>query len=267
MPPAERRVLDAPLTPEVLERIDVITGFPEVDAFDPDGEWTHTYLVWTNHGYDRGNIDAGYLTISRSPTPDGGISLDVVTEIALLDGIGARTAARIDCRADDLTPPVSWVLDSTFTGPSGEDLPDQNTRQSSTVSDGRLTVDIDGRTSTTSLREPTTGDWCLFDAVQRLPRDEGRAHSCAVLERMLALKANQVLRFRGGQSQKAGGHELTCFSRIGAATLPTEYWLDERGRLVVVVAYNMIYLLSDTAVDTFHETMTRQRAGATRKAG
>ena len=260
MPPTERTVLDYPITPETLDRIGVMTSLPDGSGFDPNGEWKHTYLVWTNHGYDRGNIDAGYLTIKRRPTPDDMISLDVVTEIALLDGIAARTSASIQCRPDALTSPESWTLDSTFTGPCGEDLPDQNTHQTSTISDNTLATTIDDRTAVTPLQGEITGDWCLFDAAQRLPQDENTRLSCSVLERMLALKRDQSIWFRSQDVETAAGHELRSFTRAGTATLPTEYWLDERGRLVLVVAYNMIYLLSDTAIDTFRSNLARQRA-------
>jgi len=260
MPPQKRRVLDTPLSPSVLEEINVVTSFPTCGAFDPDGEWTHTYLVWTCHGYDAGgNFDAGYLTIRRWPTGDGGIMLDVTTEIALLDGLGARTAARIQCRADDLTTPESWMLDSTYTNQFGANLPDQNARQTAAIADGRLTVTIGDREHATAVQPITTGDWCLFDAVQRLPRDGSARLSCDVLERMLALKRGQTIWYRSARPVTVAGHELTGFSRTGYASLPTEYWVDQGGRLVLVVAYNMIYLLSDSAVDAFRRAIDRQR--------
>ena len=260
MPPITRTVLDFPITPETLERDEVMITLPDGSVFDPNGEWTHTYLVWTNHGYDKGNIDAGYLTIARHPTQQETIELDVTTEIALLDGIGGTTSARIQCQTDAITSPTSWQLDSTFTGPTGQELPDQSTHQQSTLSDGQITTTIDDRTHTTSAPGPTTGDWCLFDAIQRLPQEESTSLSCSVLERMLALKRDQSIWFRPHDVQNAVGHELRCFTRSGTATLPTDYWLDERGRLVLVVAYNMIYLLSDTAIDTYHHNLDRQRA-------
>jgi hypothetical protein len=260
MPPNERRVLDTPITPECLDRIGVIESFPDPSTFAPNGDWTHTYLVWTNHGYDKGNIDAGYLTIERRPSSDGMVELDVVTEIALLDGIGGRTSAKIRCRNNNLTSPESWVLDSAFTGPSGEDLPDQNTHQDAIVSEDRVTITIGERSSTTRVEGPTTGDWCLFDAVQRLPQDQTTRLSCNVLERMLALKSDQSIWFSSRGTASAAGHELRCFTRTGIATLPTDYWMDENGRLVLVVAYNTVYLLSDTAVDTYQSNLARQRA-------
>jgi hypothetical protein len=74
MNPNERRVLDTPITPETLDRIGVMNSLPEGSTFDPNSKWEHTYLVWTNHGYDKGNIDAGYLTIRRRPTSDNSTS-------------------------------------------------------------------------------------------------------------------------------------------------------------------------------------------------
>ena len=145
-------VLDTPIIPETLDRIGVMETLPDGSTFDPDGEWTHTYLVWTNHGYDnRANIDAGYLTIERRSASNGMVELDVVTEIALLDGIGGRTSANIRCRTDTLTSPESWQLDSTFTGPSGEDLPDQNTHQDATLSGDQVDVTIGRRSTATPV--------------------------------------------------------------------------------------------------------------------
>jgi len=73
------------------------------------------------------------------------------------------------------------------------------------------------------------------------------------------LKRDQSLWFSSREAF-AAGHKLRSFTRTGTATLPTDYWLDESGRLVLVVAYNMIYLLSDTAVDTYQSNLARQRA-------
>ena len=259
MPSTERRILETPLTPETLDRIGVMESLPDGSTFDPHGEWTHTYLVWTNHGYDKGNIDAGYLTIKRQPVSDGIVELDVVTEIALLDGICGKTAANIRCRNDNLTSPESWELDSTFTGPSGEELPDQNTHQEAVVSVGQVTVSTGGRSSVTPVEESTTGDWCMFEGVQRLPQNEATRFSCNILERMMALKRNQSIWFSSREPASAAEHELRCFTRSGTATLPVDYWVDEIGQLVLVVAYNMIYLLSDTAVDTYLGNLARQR--------
>jgi hypothetical protein len=225
MPPSERQILDTPITPETMERIGLMAALPDGGTFDPNGEWSHTYLVWTNHGYDKGNIDAGYLTIERRPTSDAMVELDVVTEIALLDGIGGRTSVHIRCRSDSLTSPESWALGSTFTGPSGEDLPDQNTHQDATVSGGQVTVTIGGHQSTTPVEGATTGDWCLFDAIQRLPQDETNHLSCNVLERMLALKRDQSIWFPLQEPEIAAGHKLRRFTRTGTATLPTDYWV------------------------------------------
>ena len=246
-------VLDTPIIPETLDRIGVMESLPDGSTFDPDGEWT-------NHGYDdRGNIDAGYLTIERRPASDGMVELDVVTEIALLDGIGGRTSANIRCRTDNLTSPASWELGSTFTGPSGEDLPDQNTHQDAALPGNQIEVTIGGRLTATLVEGLTTGDWCLFDAVQRLPPNKTTRLSCNVLERMLVLKRDQSIWFSDREAF-AAGHKLRSFTRTGTATLPTDYWLDESGRLVLVVAYNMIYLLSDAAIDTYQSNLARQRA-------
>ena len=73
------------------------------------------------------------------------------------------------------------------------------------------------------------------------------------------LKRDQSIWFSDREAF-AAGHKLKSFTRLGTAPLPTDYWLDESGRLVLVVAYNMIYLLSDTAIDTYQNNLARQRA-------
>ena len=89
------------------------------------------------------------------------------------------------------------------------------------MSANELSVTIGDRQSKTEISDAVTGDWCLFDAAQRMPRDE-TLYSCDVLERMLALKPNQSMQY-AGETVNVVGHELSRFTRMGTATLPTDY--------------------------------------------
>ena len=107
---------------------------------------------------------------------------------------------------------------------------------------------------------PLSSDWSLFDAVQRLPFAPIEAQF-DLLEHMTVLKPAQILRYRKDLAvQLAGGPKLACFTRHGYATVPQEYWLDEQHRLVLVVAYNMAYLLNQDAPALYERARAERRS-------
>jgi hypothetical protein len=72
-------------------------------------------------------------------------------------------------------------------------------------------------------------------------------------------KPGQVLSYREDLAEDAGEVSLACLGRHGYATVPQEYWVDENHRLVMVVAYNMVYLLNDEAPLLYERALAERR--------
>jgi hypothetical protein len=228
----KRTIVGSPLTPTLLKELGGIDRLPTTPAdFKPDGNWVNTYRIWTCHGYrESGNQDAGSLRIKRSSESNGTFSLNIHQEIVQTDGITNIIDGTIRCRNNLLASPTQWRLSSRFTGTDGKNIP------------GLSSAD---NCSKAEHMDSTTGDWCLFEAVQRLAFDKQSSLSFDLLEGMSLSKSKHRLFYRGTYAMKtdSGDVPLHCFVQLGSGILPCEYWLDARHRLLAVTSMNKAYIL------------------------
>jgi len=222
------------LTPAVLKELGAVDEFPITPAdFRPDGDWTNSYRIWTCHGYrESGNQTVGSLRITRNVDSPQTFVLKVRQEIRQTDGLTNVVHGTIKCRADRLATPAEWKLSSLFVGADQKELSELSRNDGGRIEEGLGTV---------------TGDWCLFEAVQRLPFDEQASLDFDLLEGMTLSKRGQHLSYRGVYPLKTEGRSmpLHCFSQLGTGILPTEYWLDDHHRLLTVISMNKAYILDE----------------------
>ena len=232
----KRTIVGSPLTPSMLVELDAITKLsPASGDFNPAGNWIHSYRIWTCHGYrESGNENVGFLRIERIGNSDETFVLNVYQEVVQTDAIIHSIDGTIKCRNNPLASPVKWRLKSEFIGADGEHIPEL------------LSSDI-GRAA--KGPQSTTGDWCLFEAIQRLAYDKENSLSFDLLEGMSLKKSGHHLSYRGVTQLKMDGIDmpLHCFVQLGSGILPYEYWLDERHRLLAVTSMNKAYILDDQA--------------------
>jgi hypothetical protein len=106
-----------------------------------------------------------------------------------------------------------------------------------------------------------TGDWCLFEAVQRLPFDQQLSLSFDLLEGMSLKKSKHRLSYYGVQSININTKDVSLhrFIQFGSGILPTDYWLDSSHRLLIVTSMNKAYILDDQAENIFEQNVERAR--------
>jgi len=232
----KRTIVGSPLTPSVLSELDAVDRFPSTPGdFDPAGNWVNAYRIWTCHGYrESGNENVGFLRIERTAGSGRQSGLTIHQEVVQTDGIVSVIDGRIRCRNDRLASLVQWSLSSRFKGSEGRDLAELASRR-------------EGAAEETGGR--TTGDWCLFEAVQRLAFDRQEALSFDLLEGLSLSKPGQRLSYRGVSPMKVGDEKMSlhCFAQLGRGLLPCEYWLDVHHRLLAVISMNKAYILDDQA--------------------
>jgi hypothetical protein len=228
----QRTIVGENLTPTLLRELGAVDRFPSTPAdFKPDGNWTNKYRVWTCHGYrESGNQTVGSLQITRRANSAKIFHLKVRQEIDQTDELTNVVDATIKCRTDRLASPEEWKLSSRIFRADKKDI-----SELSTTENGRMS----GRAGR------ATGDWCLFEAVQRLAFDERTSLSFDLLEGMSLEKPEQHLSYRGTYPMKSTGKSipLHCFSQLGSGILPCEYWLDDHHRLLAVISMNKAYIL------------------------
>ena len=195
----------------------------------------NTYRIWTCHGYrESGNQNVGFVRIKRIGESDKTFALNVYQEVAQTDGITNIIDATIKCRNNQLALPIQWKVSSRFTGADGKHI-----SELSSSNNGAATTGVD----------KMTGDWCLFEAVQRLKISKETVLGFDMLEGLSLLKKGQRLSYRGLSQTKIGDKDipLHCFVQLGSGVLPCEYWLDENHRLLIVTSMNKAYILDDKA--------------------
>jgi hypothetical protein len=233
---SKRTIVGLPLTPTLLDELGALGNFPpSSEDFNPAEDWVNTYRIWTCHGYrESGNDNVGFLRIERLINSQRSLTLKVHQEVLQTDALVNIIEATVDCRNNKLASPIQWKVSSRFVG-----------------ADGKLISELSDRDygATTESVEQTTGDWCLFEVVQRLAFDRQSSLRFDLLEGMCLSKLRQRLFYRGLYPTKIGGENipLHCFVQLGSGILPYEYWLDARHRLLIVVSMNKAYILDEQA--------------------
>ncbi len=249
-----RRIVGSPLTPVILAELGALDGIPtQSDGFRPDGDWVNTYRIWTCHGYRAsGNDDEGFLRVARTGSkPGDSFTLKIDQEI-LHDGANLHSIhAEIQCSSDSLASPSGWQLSSRLVGSDGKPRRGLGMGEQSRIDGGTLKTTIDGKTSERNVSGSTTADWCLFEAIQRMPAEAGKFGPFDVLEGLSVVRAEHRLSYRGLDPVEVDslGGRLHRFEQLGQGTLPYDYWLDDHHRLLVVATGARAYILDEKAAE------------------
>jgi len=231
-----------PLTPDLLKELEQWHGGPETPAdFDPTGSWTQTYRIVTTAGfYENAYSNVGHLKITRTPrSTDETFTLRVDQEVVHAESVTHIFYAEITCKNDTFASPITWSLSSHFVGPDGERRANLDQNEIGRVEDGTVTIQINGVENV--QKGQVTGDWCLFEAVQRLPFGSSGSLAFDLLEGMSIVRLGQKLSYRRHDG------DLHSFHQLGSGALPYQYWLNDRHQLMIVVTGARAYLLDPEA--------------------
>jgi hypothetical protein len=230
----QRTIVGENLTPILLRELGAFDSLPRTPTdFKPDGDWVNTYRIWTCHGYrESGNQNVGTLRLERTLDSDRRFALTVQQEIVQTDGLTNVVEGTIKCLNDKLASPVEWRLSSRFECTEGKIIPELGSRNYGVAAE---------------LATGVTGNWCLFEAVQRLAFDKASSLSFDLLEGMSLSKPGHRLFYRQSCPMKTDGQSVPrhCFAQLGSGILPYEYWLDNRHRLLVMISMNKAYILDE----------------------
>lgn len=227
--------------------------------FDPAGAWSHTYNIHflnIREGKAKAKKKGKGGPTSGMPRPDGilkvasapkGNEIELLIESsALMDN--DLTTARIRCKNDRLCTPLSWDIRFTNQRESGQKL--VTFFKTGAVEKGVLLKE--GKPAKGIKRlEAYTSDWSLFDAVQRLGRDNFSATlTCDLLEYLDVLRENQTVKFRGQTQVACSGANVDAreYLQFGEGVLPTHYYLDADNRLFMVLGSRRLFVLVNEKV-------------------
>jgi len=261
----DRITVKVPLTPIVLERMgqlsDLKVNSPNTETTE---NWKFNYLSWTCHGYEKfKNKDSGLLTIERkNNSSDDGFDLIIHQKTVNTDGIVNVVDAIISCNNDTLSTPLHWEMKSRFTDVHGKIRPELTLIRKAYIEGDVIHFNSNKCKSTKKIKNRISSDWCLFDAVQRLPFENFPEIKFDTFEALYRFKPNQTLRFRDDFKQTIKGNiELKCFTQIGEGVLPYEFWVDENHKPLIVITFSRVYILKDKANQIISKVIDDFRQG------
>jgi len=201
--------------------------------FDPNGEYTHTYVDGTP--FSRGHV-AGEVTIRRK----SGGRLHIEGYRKTPDkSHNYYTIADLKCRNDELSTPSSWEVESKIAEKAnGPAYLNSGLKKRAQVKKGVLKLEEGRSRHSFKLPGRYTCKLCLLDAVQRLPKLGTKEVHFTLIDEYDQICPNQSLRIREKAKAfvKGDSVDVYLYDHIGTATVPGTYCVDASGRLLVYVA-------------------------------
>jgi len=245
---------------------------PPTGPFDATGAWRNTYELFMCIG---GATRVGSLSIERAILGGGLVGLGVRYEKRAAGG-SLVCRADLTCADDVLCTPLSWELESVVLDAAGKPIEDTRLAESASVKGPMIEVSGSGGARRTPLPLPFTLHWSLFDAVQRLGRQDTAETRFTLVDRLNnQVKPGQTLAFRKETCVDLGGTRvweeervplevgavfrpvetregatpttLWAYEQFGQGILPIVYWVDQQGRLLFVLSGLIGYVLTPEA--------------------
>ena len=237
-------------------------GFqPPTGEFDPAGAWEATFELWetTQRAYR-----VGALSLVRTPMDDERFRLEM--RLRKLATLGSQYCiAGMTCAMDALGTPLDWELETVLCDDKGQPIADTRLRETGLAVPGGLRVRVGDRERTVSVQGPMAFWFGLFEAVQRQSGPDAPALEFTLIDRLnQQVKPGQRLAFRRSATIELGGKrvwretateleagtvyrpvevregavatKVNAWEQTGFGVLPTVYWVDDAGRLLMVLS-------------------------------
>ncbi len=152
--------------------------------------------------------------------------------------------ANINCTADSLATPNSWQAQSGILDDSGNPIGDLTVNKDVKVKDGVFEFSGGRRRFADNPLKIWTSNWSLMEAIPRLGGQQTKPLNFTMLDFLDERKDEQVLSYIGTLTITLGGRaaQLQGYQLMGRGILPMEYWLDEHGRLVILLGHERCLL-------------------------
>jgi hypothetical protein len=222
---------------------------PPDGPFDPAGSWEQTYGVYTLAGRAAAARRVGAVRLRRSVGDQQDVALKVEYNKKLTGGSQQVTGELHSRLGSTLSAPVRWSFESKLLDAAGKVIPQTRLRRSAVFRNAAVTITDAKETKTLPIAGAYTVNWSLFDAIQRLRGEKARPLEFTLIDHFDEPKGNQRLSFRKKMDVTvAGGKTLhtVAFDQLGEGNVPWVYWLDERGRLLFIVAGLEAYALESS---------------------
>ena len=210
---------------------------PPKKSFDPNGKWEAKYKMFTTAGGRAAH--AGTLVFKRKTLSKREAFIELEIDKAGVDSYWQKVNAKMKFKTDLLSSPVKWQYEAKITGPKGEVI--KNTEIKQYAVNNKNEIDFVWKNKRKKLKIPgnIALNWLLFDAVQRMPRENKVKVDFTLIDHFDQPKPNNTISFRDDiEINAAGGVKLKLYvyAQLGDGILPIVYYVDKSGRLLFVVS-------------------------------
>ncbi len=220
---------------------------PPAGKFDPNGHWQQTYTMFLMEGSLAKKV--GDFSLKRDVKGEKAFVLSVESRRFANSGFSYFERAELQCRADHLATPTAWICYTKLAqNPGDQAYLQSGRRRNMKVAGGTLAIRDTFRVRRSPLIEPYSNEWTLLEAVQRLLGYQTKQLSYTLVDEYDAPIPGHTLKYQSKQQVTLGNGpaELTAYTDLGPAVIPTTYWLDKYHRLLFVCTGLQAYVLTAT---------------------
>lgn len=276
----ERPSIKTPLTPELLVEEQALPDWSEPTEFDPNGAWTLSWRLWITRGqhgnpsdqpvlWGASNAVVGQLSLTRQPLAGGRYKLQLEQRTFTDEGVERTVTASIDGTDDALCSPTAWRLAVRFTHTQPLELPAYDLDLTGHVDRGQVALEANQRRTSFATPPPLADRWTLLAAASRWADQPPTEFD--LLEELSVLKPGARLFDRGRTELAWPGRtvKLRRYDLFAQGLEPTELYLDEHGRVVLVTEQTRASILDADPRPTYEKwrDYERNRTVMLRKRG
>jgi len=239
-------IASAPLSPRMIEIMQAGNSFPEAGNFSPDGDWTHHYRVWTNHGnMTYQNKNTGHISIMRTVNVDD-VNFQVRQIIVNQDGMFQRIEAHLNCNIGYPGTVKNWKTQVTCYDTAQCPMDDLSLSIVGENIGSEIRMSVNGVDEVHPFDGPLLCQWLIPDTIQH---ERKELDKFTVLEHGLKLKPDHrlILPKPARTEATVDGGVLEPTIQRGSGLLPWEYWQDHTGRVLYAFSGTVMIILDDEA--------------------
>ena len=237
--------------PHLDDSLDVVAAYlvqygPPEENFPVSGAWKATYdlIEWdgtTNVPgvkFSRRNRVIGHLVVTRRPGSAGtGVGYDLDYDITI-NAFKSTLKSIMHCSADRLPGLTDWQTDYEKHPLKGVGTT-MKLREQGRVMHGMLEIVSGAGARRFQTDRPVAPQWCVLDALRGAtvdPYDPVTEVEFDLLHDLTSYRPHQRLKPCGVLDISLDGksHTLHGFIQTGLGTEPTHYWVDSKGRPLLV---------------------------------